>query len=161
MTHNFTLPYLFVLLLRCPISSSLSRLGGAVGGRAVRHGVCVCATATKDRSQRTIGFVLLTTKALSKKEPKPFSFGARHHRGRRACGRELHRESPAGPGTELTVGMHALCVEVPAGHAIGLGVDLFKVYYTPASTDPALRLGLSCDAPVSYTHLTLPTNREV
>ena len=56
------------LLLCCPISSSLSRLGGAVGGRAVRRGVCVCATATKDRSQRTIGFVLLTTKALSKKE---------------------------------------------------------------------------------------------
>ena len=54
-------------LLCCPISSSLSRLGGAVGGRAVRRGVCVCATATKDRSQRTIGFVLLTTKALSKK----------------------------------------------------------------------------------------------
>ena len=26
-------------LLRCPISSSLSRLGGAVGGRAVRRGV--------------------------------------------------------------------------------------------------------------------------
>ena len=55
-------------LLCCPISSSLSRLGGAVGGRAVRHGVCVCATATKDRSQRTIGFVLLTTKALSKEK---------------------------------------------------------------------------------------------
>ena len=55
-------------LLCCPISSSLSRLGGAVGGRAVRHGVCVCVTATKDRSQRTIGFVLLTTKALSKKK---------------------------------------------------------------------------------------------
>ena len=32
-------------------------LGGAVGGRAVRRGVCVCATATKDRSQGTIGFV--------------------------------------------------------------------------------------------------------
>ena len=55
------------LLLRCPISSSLSRLGGAAGGRAVRRGVCVCATASKDRPQRTIGFVLLTTKALSKK----------------------------------------------------------------------------------------------
>ena len=58
------------LLLRCPISSSLSRLGGAVGGRAVRCGVCVCATATKDRSQGTIGFVLLTTKALSKRKKK-------------------------------------------------------------------------------------------
>ena len=88
-----------------------------------------------------------------KKEQKPFSFGARHHRGRRACGRELHRESPAGPGAELTVGMHALCVEVPAGHAIGLGLDLFNVYYTPASTDPALRLGLSCDA---RSRLALP-----
>ena len=53
-------------LLCCPISSSLSRLGGAAGGRAVRCGVCVCATATTDRSQETIGFVLLTTKALSK-----------------------------------------------------------------------------------------------
>lgn len=59
----------------------------------------------------------------------------------------------AGPGTKLTVGMHALCVEVPAGHAIGLGVDLFNVYYTPASTDPALRLGLSCDA---RSRLALP-----
>ena len=37
------------------------------GGRAVRCGVCVCATATEDRSQGTIGFVLLTTKALSKR----------------------------------------------------------------------------------------------
>ena len=45
-------------LLCCPISSSLSRLGGAVGGRAVRRGVCVCATATKDSSQRSIGFVI-------------------------------------------------------------------------------------------------------
>ena len=44
---------MFGLLLCCPIPSSLSRLGGAVpvGGRAVRCGVCVCATATKDRSQ--------------------------------------------------------------------------------------------------------------
>ena len=58
--------YVFGLLLCCPISSSLSRLGGAVGGRAVRRGVCVCATATKDRSQGTIGFVLLTTKASEK-----------------------------------------------------------------------------------------------
>ena len=33
----------------------------------MRRGVCVCATAAKDRSQRTIGFVLLTTKALSKR----------------------------------------------------------------------------------------------
>ena len=58
-------------LLCCPDSSSLSRLGGTVGGRAVRRGVCVCATATTDHSQRTIGFVLLTTKALSKKiEPR-------------------------------------------------------------------------------------------
>ena len=48
------------LLLCCPISSSLSRLGGAAGGRAVRCGVCVCATATEDRSQGTIGFVLFT-----------------------------------------------------------------------------------------------------
>ena len=39
-----------------------------MGGRAVRCGVCVCATATKDRSQGTIGFVLLTTKALSKEK---------------------------------------------------------------------------------------------
>ena len=43
------------LLLRCPISSSLSRLGGAAGGRAVRRGVCVCATATKDRLQGPLG----------------------------------------------------------------------------------------------------------
>ena len=33
----------------------------------MRCGVCVCATATTDRSQETIGFVLLTTKALSKR----------------------------------------------------------------------------------------------
>ena len=33
--HNFNLPYVLVLLLRCPISSSLSHLGGAgVGGAA-------------------------------------------------------------------------------------------------------------------------------
>ena len=56
-----------LLWLCCPIPSSHSRLGGAAGGRAVRCGVCVCAAATKDRSQGTIGFVLLTTKALSKK----------------------------------------------------------------------------------------------
>ena len=52
--------------------SSLSRLGGAVGGRAVRRGPCVGETATKVRSQGTIGFVLLTTKALSKKKELKF-----------------------------------------------------------------------------------------
>ena len=50
------------LLLCCPISSSLSRLGGAAGGRAVQCGVCARVTATRDH-----GLVLLTAKALSKK----------------------------------------------------------------------------------------------
>ena len=49
---NFTLPYVFALLLRCPISSSLSRLGGAAGGSAVRGGVCVCVTATSVTATR-------------------------------------------------------------------------------------------------------------
>ena len=55
------------LLLCCPISSSLSRLGGAAGGRAVRCGVCARVTAARDH-----GLVLLTTKALSKKICNPF-----------------------------------------------------------------------------------------
>ena len=42
-------------------------------------------------------------------------------------------------------------VEAPVREC--LGVDLFNVYYTPASTDPALRLGLSCDA---RSRLALP-----
>ena len=38
----------------------------------MRRGVCVCATVTEDRSRGTNGFVLLTTKALSKKNPDFF-----------------------------------------------------------------------------------------
>ena len=54
------------LLLCCPISSPLSRLGGAAGGRAVRCGVCMCATATKDRSQDHWACIINNEGALKK-----------------------------------------------------------------------------------------------
>ena len=47
--------------------SSLSRLGGAVGGRAVRSSVCMCATATKDRSK---GFCKYNESALKRKKTR-------------------------------------------------------------------------------------------
>ena len=89
-------------LLCCPDSSSLSRLGGAVGGRAGRRGVCVCATATTDRSQRTIGFVLLTTKALKKStlvisSARPNSSPRRPRpstRSQATCSRSRHPSCP-------------------------------------------------------------------
>ena len=41
-------------------------LGGAAGGRAVRCGMCMCATATKDRSQDHWACIINNEGALKK-----------------------------------------------------------------------------------------------
>ena len=89
---------MLVLLLCCLISSSLSRLGGAAGGRAVRRGVCVCATATEDRSRRDQRVCIINDEGALKKNllrvQKEFTGG------RAAAARNLrHNANRARPST--------------------------------------------------------------
>ena len=79
MTHQRNLPYVFGLLLRCPISSSLSHLGGAgVGGAAGAGARCgaVRAIVCLASCRVCLRLFLLTTKSSSKKKGKrPQHFG--------------------------------------------------------------------------------------
>lgn len=58
-----------------------------------------------------------------------------------------------GPGQPLTVEMPAVCVDLPRGHMVGLGVALFDPAFIPANDDPALRVRVACDG---QSRLELP-----
>lgn len=50
-----------------------------------------------------------------------------------------------GSGQPLTVEMPAVCVDLPRGNMIGLGVALYDPAFTPANEDSALRVQVACD----------------
>jgi len=58
-----------------------------------------------------------------------------------------------GPDAPFDVRMRALCVDVPQGHFLGLGLTLFDPGFLPASEDPALRVSVACGGP---SRLDLP-----
>ena len=52
MTHNFTLPYVLGSSFAVPSPHLFLAWGGAVAGRAVLNGACVCVTATSVTATR-------------------------------------------------------------------------------------------------------------
>jgi len=59
--------------------------------------------------------------------------------------RNVWRTGVPGQATQLDIVMRGLCVEIPKGHRIGLGLDMWSALYTPASDDSSLTLMIDYD----------------
>ncbi|EOD16246.1 hypothetical protein EMIHUDRAFT_102851 [Emiliania huxleyi CCMP1516] len=67
-------------------------------------------------------------------------------------------QADADGGGPLTVRMPAICTDVPAGRAIGLGLSLHHQTFQPANADVALRVALDCNGGDSVLELPVVTS---
>jgi len=69
-------------------------------------------------------------------------------------GYNVWRTAAPGAAVSMAMRMRSFCADVPKGHMIGLGLDMYTEMLTPANTDDSLTLLINYDANAS--HLDVP-----